>query len=91
VQVNHFIWQMMAHILLVLHHASCLVTAQCQNTCLTVLLLLLLLLLPAALLGRRSQAQHGEVTLAETLAKSSKASSELAALRTENQSLMQVR
>eukprot|EP00882_Tetradesmus_deserticola_P021738 GHRQ01023535.1.p3 GENE.GHRQ01023535.1~~GHRQ01023535.1.p3 ORF type:complete len:143 (+),score=75.83 GHRQ01023535.1:695-1123(+) len=37
----------------------------------------------------RSQAQHGEVTLAETLAKSSRASTELAALRTENQALMQ--
>jgi hypothetical protein len=73
--------------LLVSQGASRLVAAQCQNTCLTVLLLLL----PPVVLGRRSQAQHGEATLAETLAKSSKASSELAALRTENQSLMQVR
>lgn len=38
----------------------------------------------------RSQAQHGEVTLADTLAKASKASSELAALRAENQMLTQV-
>jgi hypothetical protein len=58
---------------------------QLQNTWLTQLPLL-----PAVFLGPRSQAQHGEATLAETLAKSSKASSELAALRTENQSLMQV-
>lgn len=43
----------------------------------------------AQLEAARSQAQHGEATLAETLVKSSKASSELAALRIENQSLMQ--
>lgn len=38
----------------------------------------------------RAQAQHGEVTLADTLAKAGKASSELAALRAENTELMQV-
>lgn len=38
----------------------------------------------------RSQAQHGEATLAETLQKSSKASGELAAVRQENQALMKV-
>lgn len=38
----------------------------------------------------RSQAQHGEATLADALAKGSKTGAELAALRTENQQLMQV-
>jgi len=38
----------------------------------------------------RSQAQHGEATLAETLQKSSKATGELAAVRQENQALMKV-
>jgi hypothetical protein len=38
----------------------------------------------------RAQAQHGEVTLADTLAKAGKASSELASLRAENMELMQV-
>lgn len=39
---------------------------------------------------RRTQAQHGEVTLADTLARAGKATSELTQLRTENQMLMQV-
>lgn len=38
----------------------------------------------------RSQAQHGEATLADTLAKASKATSELTTLRSDNQMLMQV-
>jgi hypothetical protein len=38
----------------------------------------------------RCQAQHGEATLADTLAKASRASSELVALKAENTMLMQV-
>eukprot|EP00775_Hariotina_reticulata_P010260 gene10260-10419_t len=45
-------------------------------------------ILTAQLEAAKSQAQHGEATLAETLQKSSKVSGELAAIRQENQSLM---
>lgn len=38
----------------------------------------------------RSQAQHGEATLADALVKSSKASAELALLQADNEQLMQV-